>query len=257
MLTFKTDGPWSKRVAFMAKAGSAAYGTMTPTSDIDYRGVFLAEPEHLLGLSNVETYTEEQPIDLQCFELRHFVRLCLKGSPLQLEMLFYPEDAIAEMTPAWERLLTIKRSFLGTHLKATLGGFAQGDIKRIAGNSMSKCGAKGKLLVEKYGYNTKHAANAYRLLQMAATLFTTGEFVVRPSEGVREEIIAIKNGKYSKEEFLKWIEVEDKRIFALADKSGLPSKSNFEVAELAVMDIYREILTPEGYTELMMPILNR
>lgn len=242
MLTFKTNGPWSERKLFMAKAGSAAYGTMTPMSDVDFRGVFLAEPKHLLGLSTVETYTEEEPNDLQCFELRHFVRLCLKGSPLQLEMLFYPEDAIVEASPAWERLLSIKRSFLGTHLKATLGGFAQGDIKRIAGNSTAKCGAKGKLLMEKYGYNTKHASNAYRLLQMAATLFTTGELVVRPSEAVREEIIAIKNGKYSKEDFLKWIEVEDKRIFALADKSGLPSKSNYHLAEQTVIDIYRDVV---------------
>lgn len=242
MLEFKTKGPWSEHQLFMAKAGSAAYGTMTPASDIDYRGVFLAEPKHLLGLSTVETYTEEQPIDLQCFELRHFVRLCLRGSPLQLEMLFYPDDAIVDYAPSWNKLLDIKRSFLGTHLKGTLGGFAQGDIKRIAGGSMAKCGAKGKLLVEKYGYNTKHAANAYRLLQMAATLFTTGEFVVRPSQEVRDEIIAIKNGKYGKDEFLKWIEEEDKRIFALADKSGLPSKSDYHLAEQVVIDIYKDVI---------------
>lgn len=241
-LQFKTQGPWSNRSLFMATAGSAAYGTKTPESDVDYRGVFLAEPKHLIGLSNVESYTEEQPIDLQCFELRHYVRLCLKGSPLQLEMLFYPEDAIAESSIGWRKLLNIRESFLGQHLKATLGGFAQGDIKRIAANSTAKCGAKGKLLVEKYGYNTKHASNAWRLLRMAAILFTTGQLVVRLPQADREEIVAIKNGKYEKDEFLKYVETEDKRVFALAENSKLPARSNYDLAEQTVMEIYKESL---------------
>lgn len=236
---FKNKGPWLNNNIFMAQAGSAAYGTKTPESDIDYRGVFMAEPKHLLGMSNVETYTEEQPIDLQCFEFRHFARLCLKGSPLQIEMLFYPEDVIKQPTSFhWQALIGIRESFLGQHLKSTFGGFAQGDIKRIAANSTAKCGAKGKLLVAKYGYNTKHASNAWRLLRMAAILFTTGQLVVRLPEADREEIVAIKNGKYEKDEFLKFVETEDKRVFALAENSKLPSKSNFELVEQTIMKEY-------------------
>ena len=249
MLAFKTRGPWSDRPVFMAKAGSAAYGTMTPASDIDYRGVFLALPEQLIGLANVEAYTEEQPIDLQCFELRHYIRLCLKGSPLQLEMLFYPNDVVAATSVAWTRLTDIRRSFLGKHLKKTLGGFAQGDIKRIAADSTAKCGAKGKLLVAKYGYNTKHASNAYRLLQMAATLFTTGELVARPEQAVREEIVAIKNGKYAKEEFLKFIQEEDQRVFSLAENCSLPDGPDYARAEKVAVEIYTSMLSDTGWRE--------
>lgn len=259
MIGFKTKGPWSDRPVFMAKAGSAAYGTMTPTSDIDYRGVFLAEPQHLIGLSNVETYTEEQPIDLQCFELRHYIRLCLKGSPLQLEMLYYPQDVVAASSVAWNKLVEIRQCFLGKHLKKTLGGFAQGDIKRIAADSTAKCGAKGKLLVEKYGYNTKHASNAYRLLQMAATLFTTGELVARPDLAAREEIIAIKNGKYKKEEFLKFIQEEDQRVFALAENCALPDGPDHHKAEEVAMSIYTSMLSDSGWREAqgIIPITHR
>lgn len=240
---FKTLGPWSERQVFMCKAGSSAYGTSTPESDIDFRGVFLAEHKHLLGLSKVEAYTEEQPIDLQCYEFRHFISLCLKGSPLQLEMLFYPKEAIThDSHPAWQKLLAIRETFLGKHLKSTLGGFAQGDIKRIAGGSLAKCGAKGKVLVEKYGYNTKHASNAFRLLKMAEILFTTGKLVVRHDEAVRNEILAIKKGKYQKEEFLKWIEEEDKRIFLLAEGCTLPARPNFDLAEQVAIEVYRESL---------------
>lgn len=158
-------------------------------------------------------------------------------------MLFYPEDAIVHSSIGWNKLLRIRESFLGQHLKSTLGGFAQGDIKRIAANSTAKCGAKGKLLVEKYGYNTKHASNAWRLLRMAAILFTTGKLVVRLPEADREEIIAIKNGKYERDEFLKYVEMEDKRVFALAENSKLPAKSDFDLAEKTVIEIYSGDIT--------------
>lgn len=238
MLTFANSGPWETQMVFMGKAGSAAYGTTTPESDIDYRGVFLAEPKHLIGLSNVETYTEEKPIDLQCYELRHFAKLCLNGSPLQIEMLWYAADTIEVTTPPWMRLLDIRRAFLGKHLKRTLGGFAQGDIKRIMGNSMAKCGAKGKLLVEKFGYNTKHAANAYRLLKMSELLWTTGTLIVRLPKADRDEIRAIKQGKYSRDEFLKYVADEDKRVFGLADNSDLPDGPDRQLVEKTIMSIY-------------------
>lgn len=237
-LEFKNTGPWEKQQIFMGRAGSAAYGTMTPESDIDYRGVFLAEPKHLIGMANVETYTEEKPIDLQVYELRHFVKLCLNGSPLQVEMLWYDPEVCETVTPAWEKLRGIKKAFLGKHLKKTLGGFTQGDIKRIQGNSMAKCGAKGKLLVEKYGYNTKHASNAYRLLKMSEILWTTGDLVVRLPAACRDEIRAIKQGKYTREEFLAYVADEDKRVFELADKASLPDGPDYHLAEDTVMSIY-------------------
>jgi hypothetical protein len=241
-MEFANHGPWETQLIFMGKAGSAAYGTMTPESDVDLRGVFLAEPKHLIGLSDVESYTEEKPIDLQCYELRRFARLCLNGSPLQVEMLFYPDECWTVTSPAWDKLKEIKYAFLGKHLKKTLGGFSQGDIKRIQGNSMAKCGAKGKLLVEKFGYNTKHASNAYRLLKMSETLWTTGELVVRLPEKERNEIIAIKQGKYSREEFLKYIADEDTRVFSLADNCKLPDGPNTALVEKTVMAIYARYL---------------
>jgi hypothetical protein len=242
MTEFARSGPWETQLIYMGKAGSAAYGTMTPESDTDLRGVFLAEQNQLIGLGNSEPYTEEKPIDLQCYELRHFARLCLNGSPLQVEMLWYPDECWTATSPAWDKLRNIKYSFLGKHLKKTLGGFTQGDIKRIQGNSMAKCGAKGKILVEKYGYNTKHASNAYRLLKMSELLWTTGDLVVRLPEKERNEIIAIKKGKYTRDEFLKYIADEDKRVFDLADNANLPDCPNQLLVEKTVMDIYRSYL---------------
>jgi hypothetical protein len=247
---FKNDGPWNSQQIYMVQAGSSAYATRTPESDLDYRGVFLAQPSQIYGLENVEAYTEEAPIDLQCYELRHFVKLCLRGSPLQLEMLFYPEDVEVRCWPdcdhphwAWDELKAIRKSFLGKHLRKTLGGFAKGDIQRIKGNSTAKSGAKGKLLIAKYGYNTKHAANAYRLLKMAETLFLTGELVVRPDKAIREEIKAVKRGKFSRDEFLKWIEDEDKRIFQLAEGTDLPKNSDYHLAQKTVMSIHKRFIT--------------
>lgn len=233
----KQDGAWNRQTVFLGKAGSTAYGTATPESDIDLRGVFMADVNQIIGMQNVECYTEEQPIDLQCYEFRHFVKLCLRGSPLQIEMLFYPSDAIGHQSEIWFKLLEIRKAFLSKELKKTLGGFTQGDIKRIEGNLTQKCGAKGKALIEKYGYNTKHASNAYRLLKMSERLWLTGELEPRLPEDIRNEIVAIKRGKYTREEFLNYIKGEDQRVFDLADKSSLPAHPDRELIENIVVQI--------------------
>ena len=241
---FNHTGPWSERGILLAQAGSSAYGTRMPDSDQDYRGIFLATKEQVFGLGKCEVYTETQPNDLQMFELRHFAALCLKGSPGQIEMLFYPEDAIVSSSDEWKKLINIRRAFLSKMLRNTLGGFAQSDLKRIAADNTAKAGAKGKALIEKYGYNTKHAANAYRLLKMAEILFTTGELVVRMSQEVCDEIKAIKHGKYTKGEFMAWITDTDAKVFRLADESCgnaklLPEDPDFHLVEDTVISIYQ------------------
>jgi predicted nucleotidyltransferase len=236
---FNQTGPWTERAILFAQAGSSAYGTRMPDSDQDYRGVFLATREQVFGLQKCEVHTETDPHDLQMFELRHFASLCLKGSPGQIEMLFYQEEVIIGDSDEFRRLWDIRHLFLSKRLKGTLGGFAQSDLKRIAADNTGKSGAKGKALIAKFGYNTKHAANAYRLLKMSEILFTTGELIPRMDEKVREEIKAIKHGKYKKDEFLAWVMGEDQRIFELAEKSSLPAHPDFHAIEGTVMDIYQ------------------
>ncbi len=237
---FQHDGPWRRNCIFLARAGSSAYGTRMPTSDLDVRGVFLPDPEHILGLHTIESHAEATPLDATAFELRHFVRLCLAGSPLPLEMLFYPSDVIEYAGPAWLALLEIRATFLGRHLKRTLGGFAQGDLRRIAGETTRKCGAVGKALIEQYGWNTKHGANAYRLLRMSEHLFRTGALVVRLPESDRAEILKIRSGGYPRDEFLAKMQAYDHEVFALVDTSPLPAGPDHELAEHVVMDLLRE-----------------
>ncbi len=58
-------------------AGSRLYGTARPDSDIDIRGVCLAPPEVLLGLTGFQQYQGDSENDLVIYELRRFCSLSI------------------------------------------------------------------------------------------------------------------------------------------------------------------------------------
>ena len=69
-------------------AGSHAYGTALPTSDIDYRGVFCADPINLLTpFYTVREVTDVTEEDTKLYELAHFMQLCLDFNPNIVETL--------------------------------------------------------------------------------------------------------------------------------------------------------------------------
>lgn len=44
------------RTILLTKYGSHCYGTNTPTSDLDYKGVCIPPPEYYLGLKSINEY---------------------------------------------------------------------------------------------------------------------------------------------------------------------------------------------------------
>lgn len=215
-----------KHLIFKGLIGSHLYGTAGPDSDIDRRGVFVAPfNPYYIGFDKVESCENpEEGKDEINFEFRHFVNLCLKGSPGQIELLFNPTvtDDGSEEWMLWTNLYKIRNMFISKKLYYTLGGFAQSDMKKILGEQTRNCGVKGKLLMEKFGYNTKHAANAYRLSKTLSSLLLTGEYnpVLHPA--VAADVKSIKDGKLSKEDFLRCMNVLNEANKELLEEADLP-----------------------------------
>lgn len=218
-------------LVYTTLVGSHAYGTSTPESDIDVRGIYLPTRAELLGLEQApETYTVTGPLDLQFYELRHFLRLALKGSPLQLEMIFAPADC-ALPSGTGKLFDSIKHCFLGKHLRKSLGGFAQSDLHAITEGHTRKCGRKGKLSIERHGYNTRQAANAWRLLVAQHELWTSGELPVRlgtPMDLIYKEI---QQGAFTKDVFLEKARELDELCEAQLTRSGLPDGPDFDAVD--------------------------
>lgn len=117
-------------------AGSLAYGTNLPTSDVDYRGIFCADPINLLTpffpVREVEDTEEE---DTKLYELSHFMKLCLDCNPNIVETLWVEENDITFRTPAYDFLRQHRSELLSSKIAFTTSGYAIAQLKRIKGHN--------------------------------------------------------------------------------------------------------------------------
>jgi hypothetical protein len=113
--------------------GSHLYGTATPDSDLDIRGVIIPTEEFYLGyLEKVEQVESHKP-DETFWEITKFFQLCLDNNPNILELLFIPiySDYTEAFTSEWEEIVAHRYLFLSTKAKHTFSGYAVSQLHRI------------------------------------------------------------------------------------------------------------------------------
>lgn len=92
------------RLIFKAEFGSHIYGTSTPQSDKDFKGVYIPCADDILlqraGKTSFSQNTKSKTdgkntsddVDQEFFTLQSFIRLCAEGQTVALDMLFTPEQ---------------------------------------------------------------------------------------------------------------------------------------------------------------------
>lgn len=117
-------------------AGSISYGTNLPTSDVDFRGVFCADPINVrtpfFVIRECEDVTEE---DTKFFELAHFMKLCLDCNPNVVETLWVDEEHIVATSEAYQHLRNARHELLSSKIAFTTSGYALAQLKRIKGHN--------------------------------------------------------------------------------------------------------------------------
>lgn len=119
------------RVALLCTAGSHAYGTNTPTSDEDFRGIVVAPNEFRLGFSTVFEEYHSNKVDLVLFEMRKFFKLAADCNPNIIELLFTDRSDMLHVSLAGEILIANRDLFLSKKARHTFAGYALGQLKRI------------------------------------------------------------------------------------------------------------------------------
>ncbi len=113
-------------------AGSISYGTNLPTSDVDLRGVFCADPVNILTpWYVVKECGDETEEDTKLYELRHFMKLCLDCNPNILETLWVCDNDIVFRTPAYDLLRENRSRLLSSKVAFTFSGYAISQLRRI------------------------------------------------------------------------------------------------------------------------------
>jgi hypothetical protein len=118
-------------ILFRAIVGSHACGTNIETSDIDYKGVFIQDPEDCY----INGYKDELIIskDEKYFEIGKFINMCSGGNPDALLLLYSPAHCIVWNTDEFDQIIAIKELFLTKNLRHSFGEYATAQVKKADG----------------------------------------------------------------------------------------------------------------------------
>lgn len=118
-------------ILFETIVGSQAYGTQTPTSDIDKKFVYILPMDCILG-TNYKPQIEVDK-DYMGWELKRFLELMGTNNPTVLELLNSPEDCIVTKNPLFDLIIAHKEDFITKACKDSFGGYARQQIKKAKG----------------------------------------------------------------------------------------------------------------------------
>lgn len=113
-------------------AGSQAYGTSTPTSDTDFRGIFMADKEFILTpFFTVNEVSDTKEEDTKYYELNNYMKLYLDANPNILESLWVDESDIQVSTGLYDHLRAARSELLSSKIAFTYTGYAHNQAKRM------------------------------------------------------------------------------------------------------------------------------
>lgn len=149
-----------------AIAGSHLFGTNTPASDTDFKGVYLPSKEELLlgtAKPSISIKTNDSgkkntkdDVDVEFYSLQKFMQMLHEGQTVALELLWTPEDKIITKSPFWDELRSHRAELLHKKVTSFVGycktqadkygvkGSRMGAAKRVL-NYLNECSPHMKL----------------------------------------------------------------------------------------------------------------
>jgi predicted nucleotidyltransferase len=132
------------RIIVKMKFGADLYGTGTPDSDVDYKGIFLPTKEELLlgrvpkshnySTGREESRNTKNDIDIELYSFHYFIKLACDGQTVAMDMLHAPENMILQKSKIWDAIVKNKQKFYTKNLRSFID---------YARRQASKYGIKG------------------------------------------------------------------------------------------------------------------
>jgi len=124
------------RTIYLTHHGSTAYGTNTPTSDIDFKGVCIKPKECYFGFLHKFDQCEKMAsknggVDSVVYSLEKFAAMAIDCNPNIIEVLFVDESDIVKCDAWGQELLAMRDMFISKKVRYTFAGYAFSQIKRI------------------------------------------------------------------------------------------------------------------------------
>lgn len=113
------------------KHGSHLYGTNTPESDLDYKGVYLPTFEQVirgdfkdeidLSTNKSSTKNTRDDVDEQYISLQKFLKMAYSGETIAIDMLHANNECTLVTSPEWEFIQANRSKFYTQSMKSFLG----------------------------------------------------------------------------------------------------------------------------------------
>lgn len=232
------------KIIFKSVVGSRLYGTNTPDSDVDTKGVALPSPSDLLGVRETArshwTFGEDTIYSVSKF----LWWIYEKGNPTLIELLFVPKsDFILVEDPLWERIKCVGRSFISNRCYEAYFGYILAQYRLIT--QLKKQSGRATLF-DQFGYDVKSSSHTYRVTKQAQELFTHKSFNPRLEGESLEVARAMRFGQLSFEETKRILEEEIEVARKCESLQLLPPPKAFSVIDDFVCEIHREVI--QGHT---------
>ncbi len=115
---------------FECVAGSHAYGTSHPGSDLDLRGVFAA-PRRRVFAGTAPPQVSDAKHDETYYEIGRFIELLGKNNPNIIELLFAPADCVRSRDPLMDRIRP--EMVMSKRAEASFAGYAMAQVRKARG----------------------------------------------------------------------------------------------------------------------------
>lgn len=154
--------------------GSQVYGTATPESDIDTLSVGCKDSLAEYAFAQMQNQGLPPTLEVKgdlgdatSMDLLNFVRLSLDGNPNMVEVWFTPEEHFTcQDVRIVHTMHELAPQLLTKRLLYKILGYARSQLELIQRHDRptGRLGEARKAIIEKYGYDTKAAAHAFRLM---------------------------------------------------------------------------------------------
>ncbi len=201
-------------VIYRCIVGSRAYGLETGESDTDRRGIYLPPANRQWSLLGVPEQLERHETQECYWELEKFLRLALRANPNVLECLYTP--LVEHADPLAKELLGMRSIFLTRMVYHTYNGCVLSQFKKLSQDLRTK----GRI-------RWKHAMHLIRLLLSGIAILKKKEVPIFVRQH-REELLAIRNGRWNWKEVDAWRKQLHREFDAAFAETSLPGHPDYD-----------------------------
>ena len=118
------------QLVYACVVGSHAYGTDTPDSDIDVRGVVTRCPKDILIGKDDESFCDYEH-DVTIYTFDKFVRMLANGNPNIMDMMGVPPECILYQTDVSWKVFDNMHLFMSQRIASAYRGFGRSSLDRV------------------------------------------------------------------------------------------------------------------------------